>query len=178
MCPKRMTREQARLRTRERILDAAQALFSKQGYRNTSLEEIAEKAGFSKGAVYSNWVSKEALFLELLDEVGSQQNLEARTNLTPTRWALATLEFFLEAIDSEDTRTALAQRYEKARTETAHQFSGGRPDPEWGTWEELSTIAMALGSGLIIQNAIDPKAVDPTLLPRILQRLMPIAPSP
>ena len=173
MSPKRLTREESRERTRRRILDAARTLFSKQGYRGTSLEGIAEAAGFSKGAVYSNWPSKEALFLDLLDETVSQPDSQEGVNLAPTRWALATLEFFLEVIDTDEIRSALAQRYETARTETARQLSAGRPNPSWGTWEELSTVVMALGSGLIIQNAIDPQAANTTLLPRIIEVLAP-----
>ena len=68
MVQQRLTREEARGRTRRAILDAARALFTEHGYRGASLDDIAETAGYSKGAVYSNWLSKEALFLELLDE--------------------------------------------------------------------------------------------------------------
>lgn len=172
-----MTRAESRRHTREKILASAQELFSTQGYRGTSLDQIAETAGFSKGAVYSNWGSKEALFLDLLDAASTQQNPEAGIDLTPTPWALATLEFFLEAINNEETRAALAARYEQARTGLAAQLSRGGEEPEWGSWEELASVVMALGSGLIIQSAIDPKAVDTTLVNRIVHQLTPPAAS-
>ena len=168
-----MTREQSRQHTRERILDSALELFSTQGYRATSLEEIAESAGFSKGAVYSNWESKEALFLELLDAASSRQTPDSGIDLTPSRWALATLEFFLDAINNADTRTALAARYERTRTELAAQLSQRGPEPEWGTWEDMASAVMAMGSGLIIQKAIDADGVEDSLLDRVVNHLTP-----
>ena len=172
MARERLTRQQAREQTRSEILDAARRLFGQHGYRRTSLEEIAESAGYSKGAVYSNWPGKEALFLELLDREFDDKDRTYSTNdLSPTTWALATLEFFVDAVNSPAMRGALAERYESARTESAQFIAGGRPDPEWATWREIASIAMATGSGLIIQSAVDPEALDPDLLQRVMARL-------
>lgn len=172
MARQRLTREEARERTRSEILAAARRLFGQHGYRRTSLEEIAETAGYSKGAVYSNWPSKERLFLELLDnELDDEDSDYSTHDLSPTTWALATLEFFVDAVNSPEMREALARRYEKARAESAEVIARGRPEPDWATWEEIASIAMATGSGLIIQNAVDPQALDPTLLQRVMARL-------
>jgi len=62
-----MNQEERSQRSRAQILDAALALFSHQGYRATSMREIAEKAGVSTGNVYHHFTDKEAIFLELLD---------------------------------------------------------------------------------------------------------------
>jgi AcrR family transcriptional regulator len=62
-----MIQEERTLRSRSQVLDAALALFSHQGYRATSMREIAEKAGVSTGNVYHHFKDKEAIFLELLD---------------------------------------------------------------------------------------------------------------
>ena len=62
-----MNQEERSQRSRAQILDAALALFSHQGYRATSMREIAEKAGVSTGNVYHHFADKEAIFLELLD---------------------------------------------------------------------------------------------------------------
>lgn len=64
--PKRLTREQAKVQTRALLLDAAGTMFSRLGYDATTLEEIAAEAGFTKGAMYFHFPSKDALFLELL----------------------------------------------------------------------------------------------------------------
>lgn len=62
----RVTRAQQQAQTRERLLAAAEVVFSRLGYGGASIELITSEAGYSKGAVYSNFPSKEALFLELL----------------------------------------------------------------------------------------------------------------
>lgn len=68
--PARMTRNEGRALTRERLLRTAQELFRQAGYAATSLERIAETAGYSKGAIYSNFQGKEDIFLEVLDAQG------------------------------------------------------------------------------------------------------------
>lgn len=55
-------------RGRERLLAAAAAVFSRHGYRAASVEAIAREAGFSKGALYWHFDSKEDLFFALLEE--------------------------------------------------------------------------------------------------------------
>src|SRR5437879_13494384 len=67
MTRKRLLREESRRQTRERLLEAAAIVFSRQGFDATSVDQVAEEAGFSKGAVYSNFASKEELFMVLLD---------------------------------------------------------------------------------------------------------------
>ena len=62
----RLTREQSRERTREQLLEAARVAIARNGYHGTSIADIAEAAGFSKGAFFSNFESKEALLLELM----------------------------------------------------------------------------------------------------------------
>lgn len=66
----RMTREESQAQTREKLIGVAQMLFARDGYAATSLERIADEAGYSKGAVYSNFDGKEALFLDVLDAHG------------------------------------------------------------------------------------------------------------
>jgi len=180
MSTRRLTREETRQRTRAAILERARALFSERGYRGASIDQIADAAGFSKGAVYSNWASKEELFLDLLDQDRAGQGPngadpgEAPPDLSvqATGWALATLDFFLDAVRSPKTRAVLAERYRAVRREVGTEMSAGRPDPSWISWPELATVAMALGSGLIIQSALDPEAVDPALAARVIQHLL------
>ena len=62
---RRLTRAEAKNRTRQLLLDAAAQVFARKGFAGASVEEIAEAAGYSIGAVYSNFGSKEQLFLEL-----------------------------------------------------------------------------------------------------------------
>jgi AcrR family transcriptional regulator len=66
MTPTRLTREQSRVQTRERLLDAAQAMFISKGFIGASVEDIALAAGYTRGAFYSNFGDKAELFVELL----------------------------------------------------------------------------------------------------------------
>ncbi|MDY0309230.1 MAG: TetR family transcriptional regulator [Castellaniella sp.] len=62
----RLTREQSREQTRQRLLDATRALFAAQGFAATSVEQIALDAGYTRGAFYSNFQDKADIFLALL----------------------------------------------------------------------------------------------------------------
>src|SRR5215218_5642130 len=64
---KRKTQAERREDTREEILAAAAGVFARSGFHGTSIDAVAEAAGFSRGAVYYNFADKEELFLELLD---------------------------------------------------------------------------------------------------------------
>ena len=87
----RLNREESQAHTRARLLTVAQSRFAADGYKATSLERIAEEAGFSKGAVYSNFSGKAELFLEVLEEHG--------------RISLA--QMLSEIDDAPDIRTAI-----------------------------------------------------------------------
>jgi AcrR family transcriptional regulator len=73
MPAKVLTRKERQDQTRELLLDAAATVFSRRGYHEASLEEIASEAGFSTGAVYSNFDGKEELFLALADREVEKQ---------------------------------------------------------------------------------------------------------
>jgi AcrR family transcriptional regulator len=69
----RLTRAESQARTREHVLDTAHELFLRDGFTATSIERVAEAAGYSKGAVYSNFVTKNELCLAVLDRIAMQQ---------------------------------------------------------------------------------------------------------
>ncbi|MFL9863039.1 TetR/AcrR family transcriptional regulator [Paraburkholderia fungorum] len=75
----RLTREQSKDQTRQRLLDAGQAIFMKKGFVAASVEDLAGAAGYTRGAFYSNFRSKNELFLELLrrDHETMQAGLQA-----------------------------------------------------------------------------------------------------
>ncbi len=64
----RMTRETSKARTRERVLGEAQRLFRERGYAATSLEQIAEAADVTKGAIYGHFASKEDLLISAIED--------------------------------------------------------------------------------------------------------------
>ena len=63
---RRLTRAEAKARTRQRLLDSAARIFAQKGFGGATLEEIAESAGYSTGAMYANFGSKEQLFMEVV----------------------------------------------------------------------------------------------------------------
>src|SRR5437879_94646 len=69
----RLTRAESQARTREQLVATAQELFLRDGYFATSLEKVADAAGYSKGAVYSNFRNKDELCLAVIDEIRAQQ---------------------------------------------------------------------------------------------------------
>ncbi|MCX4150187.1 TetR/AcrR family transcriptional regulator [Paraburkholderia madseniana] len=83
----RLTREQSKDQTRQRLLDAGQAIFMKKGFVAASVEDIAGAAGYTRGAFYSNFRSKNELFLELLrrDHEAMQAGLQTIFENAATR---------------------------------------------------------------------------------------------
>ncbi|WP_433598142.1 TetR/AcrR family transcriptional regulator [Nocardia sp. CA-135953] len=61
-----------RTRTRQRILDAAFETFAEAGFGNSTVEQVCERAGFTRGAFYSNFVSLEELFLAMWEQRSAQ----------------------------------------------------------------------------------------------------------
>jgi AcrR family transcriptional regulator len=72
----RLTREESQALTRERLLAAAPQVVAREGYEGASIDKIADAAGYSKGAFYSNFASKDEFFLELLERHAGQDVVE------------------------------------------------------------------------------------------------------
>src|SRR5271165_3067979 len=64
---KRLTRQESKEVTRMRLIEAAETLFIRKGFDDTSVDEISEMAGYSRGAFYSNFENKEQVLLSLID---------------------------------------------------------------------------------------------------------------
>src|SRR5438034_4344837 len=73
-----LTRREKQEQTRQRLIDAASRVFARRGYQRATLDEIATEAGFTIGAVYSNFAGKEELFLALADKEVEQRVAEIR----------------------------------------------------------------------------------------------------
>ena len=105
---RRLTRKEAQAETRRRVLDAAAEVFGERGFRAASLSDVADRAGYTIGAVYSNFASKDALFHELME--GRLRQVEAalaadgpaggRANATTDERIVAELDRLQEAEDA------------------------------------------------------------------------------
>jgi AcrR family transcriptional regulator len=193
---KRLNREESRKRTRERLLKSAQEIFARDGFTGASIDRIAEHAGYSKGAVYSNFDSKEALFLELLrdrmsEELGElHQLLQERSSIAEILlalrqrysslekqviWCLLSTEFQLQAGRNPDFARPFAELYRNQRRAIAKLVTmvakrdGAKL--EWNA-EELATSLMALTHGIALQRAADPESVSADSAGKAIQLLL------
>jgi len=110
---KRMTQAERREETREQLFAAAAHVFAQRGFHATSLDAIAEEAGFSRGAVYYNFSDKEELFLELLDRRCAERAQDLRAVFGGS---------------SADDVEATSRRAQLAADQALNAMTG---DPEW-----------------------------------------------
>src|SRR5215204_1980792 len=82
----RISRVERRAETCERLIDAAERRFKRDGFHATSVDAVAEDAGYTKGAVYSNFAGKEALFFAVYERHVEQRaaELDGLTAAAPT----------------------------------------------------------------------------------------------
>ncbi|MFG1782393.1 TetR/AcrR family transcriptional regulator [Rhodococcus oryzae] len=74
--PKRVTKR--RIQTRERLLDAALLVFAEEGFGRSTVEQICERAGYTRGAFYSNFASLDELFLAMWEQRSAQMLADLR----------------------------------------------------------------------------------------------------
>jgi AcrR family transcriptional regulator len=79
----KLTRERRRQQTRDVLVEAATEIFARRGYEGASLEEIAETAGFTRGAIYKHFAGKEELFFAVTD-AANQRVIESFRAIAPT----------------------------------------------------------------------------------------------
>jgi AcrR family transcriptional regulator len=101
---KRLTREEGKQQTKDRLLEAALEVFSRYGYEGASVDRIADHAGYTKGAFYSNFDSKEGIFLNLMEdfyrrEVNSLKEFLAEETTAET--LLVRIKSFYTQLESE-----------------------------------------------------------------------------
>jgi AcrR family transcriptional regulator len=81
----RPSRSTTQAQTRERLLDAAERAFAAEGFGGASLDRIAEAAGFTRGAVYSNFADKADLFVAVLDRRLDRRHAEVADAMLAAR---------------------------------------------------------------------------------------------
>ncbi|MFC4276587.1 TetR/AcrR family transcriptional regulator [Achromobacter aloeverae] len=115
----RMSREESQAATRCKLLAAATKMFAREGYAAASVDRIAAAAGYSKGAFYSNFESKEQIFLELLEAHGEAslgKLLDALDGASDVQAAIEAVSAWADAKASEGNWSLLVlehQRYAK-----------------------------------------------------------------
>ncbi|GAA1990063.1 TetR/AcrR family transcriptional regulator [Nocardiopsis rhodophaea] len=173
-----------RPRTLAKLLDAALEVFAERSFYGASIEEICDRAGYTRGAFYSNFTSKEELFLALFDR-HSQQTLDglaeavtrAENAADPVaalaewagaqapaerRWQLVSTEFSLLAARAPETAARLAQYEAEVRAgivrllELLFRRMGVQPQVDL---ELVARLAIAVREGGILQSLVEPDAL-------------------
>jgi AcrR family transcriptional regulator len=179
---------------RARVLQAAAAVFAERGFAAASLDQVAAAAGFTKGAVYSNFGSKDELFLALMEAEGARRVEVVEAALRTTSdlggalaavgaelsrrdapWQLLFLEFWQRAVrDAAVRRDFVASRRTlRARvTDVVERFLAERPVHTGWDAGSLTVVLLALANGLALEALPDPEAVPADLLTRVLADLV------
>jgi AcrR family transcriptional regulator len=178
--------------TRARLLAAAAEVFAKKGYERASVDDIAQAAGFTKGAVYWNFTSKEELFLALVQEreavlieeffraaaagsddyVANLAEVFKRRAPDANEWKIW-MEFCLYA----SRKPALARKMKKQGDEAFRALVAAldeRTPPDPSRHAPLSNVMLArlyvaIFDGINLQRAVDPSSVDDELFPTLLR---------
>ena len=182
-----LTRQAKQARTRARLMGSASKLFCRHGLEQASVDEIARDAGYTKGAFYSNFKSKEELFLAMLDEKFGEEieRIEAalRTDETPDEvarhageelvrymrsdpeWERLYLEFVAYAARNDDFREelltrcrAMDEQLSRIYERWAETMGIKLPIPI----EEVAQMTSIMHQGFLVLQQIDPELDEET----------------
>lgn len=178
------------------MLRAAEQVFAERGYHAASVDEVAEAAGFSTGALYSNFEGKEDLFLEVLerqierqsveiaDSIADVPTIEERTRTGAAQWVayvereprtiMLFMEFWAYAVRNPAVRTRFASRYARVREAMTAMIERSARELDVQLKlpaEELAVVLDALADGFALQQLADPDAVPGDLFGKALMML-------
>lgn len=184
----RLTRSKKKELTTAQLLETARALFLERGYHRSSLDDIADAAGFTKGAVYSRFASKDDLFLALIDQrhaeiasvfdltdtyatfeefalADAQRLVELRRN--EADWYLVLIEFWTYAARDARLRREFATRHNQALANVAARVEAiaeGLGITLRLPALDMARTASAMSQGFTLERLADPVGVPETLL--------------
>jgi AcrR family transcriptional regulator len=182
----RLSRQDRRERTRADLVAAAREVFLRSGFHGASLEEISERAGYTKGAVYSNFASKDELFLAVYDAhaAGRQRAYAQAAAGTSTleeglramswemtggahadpRWVPVLIEFWTHASRQGALRRQVSERHERNLDAVAAllQALAERHSVSFRLpVREVARGHAAQRNGMELERLLDPGAADP-----------------
>ena len=177
----RLSRAESQALTRQRLVDTARQMFLRDGYAATSLEKVAEEAGYSKGAVYSNFAGKDALCLAVLDTIHAEVadavlgsldgaatvedalrsfDLWAEARLGDPDWSALEAEFAARSRRDPQFREALAERNRRLREMIAGALERSCRDHGLTlstSVDDAASTLLSLGIGIGLQRSLDPQ---------------------
>jgi AcrR family transcriptional regulator len=176
----RLSRTEAKARTRERLIDAADEAFLAHGFHGTSVDAIAEAASLTTGAVYSSFAGKADLFLAVFDrrldlrlaelaELGTKKGGSFGARRTSEQWFeklererdwhIAALEFRLHAARDPGLNRRFMQLNRRFWHGTGEAYATMRPGLTDEQKEILGRAMLALGNGYGMERLTDPERV-------------------
>jgi AcrR family transcriptional regulator len=196
----RMGKTKHQMRTEEtqaKILDAAEAVFSEQGFDMTQLEEVAARAGFTRGAIYAHYASKEDLFLALMEQrvltkfTGISQVIEAEPEVSKRpgifrdwitaqagdhAWGTLMLEFKLYALRRPESKEKLLHMYDLMAKSSGSDFIellfGANLDKAMRAAAERRLVVLgAILSAVNLESHFRPKLLPKQHLQPVLEEL-------
>lgn len=201
----RLTRAERQARTRAALIEAAGRVFIERGFAGSSVEAIAAEAGFTRGAFYSNFRSKEELFAELLQvRVYSlyadlaRQNADRATRTSPRetgerlaaiqanpdgRWIFRLwLELLAHAGRDDEFRKIAAGFWSGNRALAANAIATAYEEADTApptAPDRLASAWIAIDIGLALQHFVDPEGAPLELYPELCELLFgPLNPAP
>ena len=191
--PVRLSRVERREKTRQDLLTAAETCFVTRGFHATSVDEVAEQAGYTKGAVYSNFASKEDLFFGVyqrrvdhvltevvpgLRQAGAERVFDWLATGTIQRrdgddgWLAVFFEFWAHVLRHPELRSRFAEshtRFLEPLTDGVRQLAAdrGRTLPSDLTAFQVVLAWNAMEVGLGLERLTQPEDVDVELARRM-----------
>lgn len=174
------TRREKQRRTRSSLLRAAEKVFCRYGLEAASIDQVAQEAGYTKGAFYANFKSKEELFLVMLDErfarelerldhmlAGTdeplQEALAAAADFihfaSDDDWPRLYFQFVAHAVHDDEFREELATRMQAMRARLTELFSRWKenygkepPIPQ----EDITAMTCFMADGFLVDRIMEP----------------------
>ena len=182
-----LTADRRRQQTRDYLMEAAERVFAERGFHAATLDEVAAAAGFTKGAVYSNFKNKEDLFLALIEAAYSREMaalketleasevppearlgdfvglIRAELDRAPSDWGALYLEFMLYAMRNPTARERL-NALERTDIVAIAEIIASHDHLDAAPAERSARIIVALFRGISLMRALDPDAAGEALL--------------
>ena len=193
----RLTRKEKQAHTRECLMQSAARVFTRRGLQQASIDEVAEDAGFTKGAFYANFKSKEELFLAMLDERFSERIEEierviagegttaekaqragddfTQMIVADPEWQRLFFEFSAYAARNDEFREELVTRYHSMRDRVAAALrargqTAGLGEPAL-PYDQIALMTCAMANGVALEKLLEGEEVPDDLYGTMLTLL-------
>ncbi|OBF50346.1 TetR family transcriptional regulator [Mycobacterium sp. 852002-53434_SCH5985345] len=177
---------------RDRILDAASKVFAAEGFAGATIDAIGQAAGFTKGAVYSNFESKDELVLALLDrqfelrgeqiataldssggDIGAAARELSRSVLDTVRdhsdYYVLFVEYWLRAQRDPQLRERLIERRRAAAADQAlHIVRSTASEASDRELVDVAQLVVTINLGIAMEEILRPGAMNPDLLAQLI----------